>query len=715
VNDIVVVALGAVAFFGIATATAAQRLRRANARYRDAVERRYNLLEAIPDGLYVVDLDECITLVNEEAERLLRSSSGDLVGSRLEAIVGPLASDVVPELRRARASGATLERTVSFRAAETWIELRVKPAERETLVYLRDVSERTRAEVRLRESESRLKLLMGQVPALVWTADRNGVLTSATGAGSVLLGTHGVPGVGRPIADVFADASATRALVRVADGEAVHFESAHGERRLRHDVEALRDDEGAIVGAVGVALDITEMLRTQGELHAAARRDALTGLPNRLGLEETLAAAIDEAAEDARFVSVFFVDLDRFKTINDTLGHRTGDELLCAVAQRLATTLQDDDVIARPGGDEFIVVARSVRDREDVQAVTARIQRKRGEPFAVDGRELFIGASVGVAIFPDHGTTSEELITNADVAMYRVKAAGRGSYAIYDGSMADASARRLLLENDLRQALARREFSVVYQPFVGASRRIVGCEALLRWHAPTHVDVSPVEFIPLLEEAGLIGEITRWVIEEACTFAAGIRRERADFRVNVNVSGRDLHDSELATHVRDILERTTLPGEALELEVTESVLLDDRAIVSLEKIRALGVRIAVDDFGVSYSVLSSVKRLPVTTLKIDRSFIEGLGASVLDQAIVKAIVALGKALGLNVVAEGVESESQLRFVLDLDVDEMQGYLTGRPMSAAAFLETVGKVIPLLPNPSARVAELDLRRGIRVDV
>ncbi len=678
----------------VAITVTRRRARKVEFRYRDAVERRYNLLEAIPDGLYIVDDRERITLVNEEAERLLRAQAGDLVGRCLEDVVGPLASDLVPELRRARASGQIVERTACFRSTDMWVELRVQPAARETLVYLRDVTERTHADLRLRESESRLKLLMGQVPAILWTADRHGALSSATGAGLALVDQTMKPTIGRSIASIFENSEATTALARVLAGEAMQFESAHDGRRLRHDVEALRDDVGAIVGAVGVALDITEMRNTQDHLLAVARRDALTGLPNRLGLEETLRETIAASQESGMPAAVFFVDLDRFKTINDTLGHRTGDALLCSVAERLAITLGPGDVIARPGGDEFIIVARSVRDFEDVQAAAARIQRRLGQAFTVDERELFIGASVGAAMYPDHGSTPEELLKHADIAMYRVKASGRGAFALFDSTMRAASIERLGIENDLRQALVRNEFSIVFQPFVSRTRRIVGCETLLRWRSGSHGDVTPTEFIAMAEEMGLIVQITRWVLEEACTFAMLVRRDRPDFRINVNISGRDLYDAQFASFVAETLERSGLEPGALELEVTENVLLDDRAIVSLNKIRALGVNIAVDDFGVSYSVLSSVKRLPITALKIDRSFIDGVATSVLDQAIVKAIVTLAKTLDLRIVAEGVETESQWRFVLDLEVDEVQGYYTGRPLSEAKFHEALGKVIPI---------------------
>jgi diguanylate cyclase (GGDEF)-like protein/PAS domain S-box-containing protein len=677
-----------------ATVWVRHRLRKSDARFHDAVERRYNLLEAIPDGLYIVDRNERITLVNEEAERLLRATSGELVGQTLVDIVGPLASDIVPELRRARALGETVERTLNFRATETTIELRIKPGARETLVYLRDISERSRADVRLRESEGRLRLLMGQVPALLWTIDRHEIITSATGVGVALVETRGTSCVGRPFSTIFRHGEASAAIERALRGEPVQFESVHTDRWLRHDVEALRDSEGALIGAIGVALDVTEMRNTQLHLAEIARRDSLTGLPNRFGLEENLGDAIAAAARNGESFAVLFVDLDRFKTINDTLGHRAGDSLLRGVAERLSAALQPGDSIARPGGDEFIIVSRNIHDHEDVRACAARIHRRIAESFAVDGRELYVGASIGAAVYPDHATTPEQLIQLADVAMYKAKSAGRGTYALFDGGMQAASLERLALESDLRQALARNEFTVVYQPFVGPSRRIVGCEALLRWRLGEEGEVPSGRFIGMAEEMGLIVEITRWVLEQACTFAASIRRERPDFRMNVNISGRDLYDANLAYHVAQVLERTGLPPSGLELEVTESVLLDDRAIASLDKIRALGVRIAVDDFGVSYSVLSSIKRLPITTLKIDRSFVDGVVTSILDQAICKAIVTLGKSLGLRIVAEGVETEGQMRFVSDLEVDEIQGYYTGRPVTATAFLETIGKVIPL---------------------
>jgi EAL domain-containing protein (putative c-di-GMP-specific phosphodiesterase class I) len=307
---------------------------------------------------------------------------------------------------------------------------------------------------------------------------------------------------------------------------------------------------------------------------------------------------------------------------------------------------------------------------------------------------LCIGASLGGAVYPEHGSTPEQLIKHADVAMYRAKAAGRGAYVVFDGGMQAASLEKLELENDLRNALDRGEFACVFQPIVGRSHRIVGCEALLRWENPQRADLDPAVFVGMLEEMGAIVQVTRWILETAIAFASRVRKKRPDFRIAVNVSGRDLYDPHLALFVGDLLQRTNMAPSGLELEVTESVLLDERAIRTLEQLRALGVRIAVDDFGVSYSVLSCVKRLPITTLKIDRSFVEGVVTSVPDQAIIKAIVALSKALGLRVIAEGIESEVQLRYVADLDVDEMQGFYIGHPLSEALFIAMFDKVVAI---------------------
>ncbi len=691
--DATVIAVVAALAGWITAAIALVRSARHAEKHRDAVERRYALLETIPDGLYILDRAERFTLVNEQAERLLHEAAGSLVGRGIVDVLGPLACDLVPEIRLARRDGTTIERTIGFRATDTTIEVRITPSARETLVSLRDISARTRADVRLRESESRFRLVMGQLPALLWTVDRQRIVTSATGAGTALVETRDATLVGKPFAALFRESEASAALGRALAGLPVQFESMHCDRRLRHDVEALRDESGALIGAIGVALDVTDMRNTQRVLADIARRDALTGLANRLGLEEQLDAAIAAAARSGTSFAVHFLDLDRFKAINDTLGHRTGDALLCAVAERLTAALGQDDALARHGGDEFVIIQRGIHDHHDVRAFAARIQRRLADAVLVDERELFLGASIGAALYPEHGATHERLLDCADLAMYRAKTAERGSFALYDPELHAATLRRRDLEADLRSALANDEFTIVYQPIVDATHRIVACEALLRWRHGT-TEIAPSAYIAIAEELGVIVEITQHVLEVACAFAAGVRRIRPDFRLNVNISGRDLYDAALPAHVAAIVRRTGLPADALELEVNESVLLDERSGAALARLRALGVRVAIDDFRLASDLVSAMRRVAVTALKIDAEVVANAATDDVDRAMCMASVALARSLRLRLVAEGIETEAQMHFVLGLGVDEVQGHLTGKPVPPDQFLTLLDKIVPL---------------------
>ena len=657
----------------------------ARATAADAAERRFNLLEAVGDGVYILDDDLRFTHVNEEAERLLGVIAGDLVGKRLVEIVDPLASDLVPEVRYARRTGNVVTRTHASPAGGRWIEIRVKPAARETLIALRDVSTRTRAEQGIREGEQRLRLVTGNVDAVLWTTDLDARFTQVAGGALGELGLVADELVGNPSSPLIAE----HALREVYAGAPVRAETARGDRWLRHHVEPLRDVQANIVGAVGVSLDVTELKRVQQRLYETAHRDALTGLPNRLSIEQRLRETIDEARRDERRFALLFVDLDRFKTINDTLGHGIGDDVLREVASRLQETLRAGDVIARPGGDEFIILVPRVAHVDEVDAVGRRLVRSLAAPIAVRGRELFVSASVGAAIYPEHGDVAEALVAHADAAMYRAKAFGGNRHALFDATMEAAATERLSLENDLRHALYRDELRLEYQPVVDVlTHRIVGCEALVRWHHKTRGIVAPNDFIGIAEETGVIVALDRWVLNEACATAARLRRSDPDFRVAVNLSPRDLREPDLPEVVAAVLSEHGLPASALAIEVTESVALDDSVLPALRRLCGLGVTVAVDDFGTGYSSLSYLKRLPVTALKIDRAFIRDVASDAYDQAIVGSIVGIAKALGLHITAEGLETEEQVDYVTQLGCDHAQGFRFGRPLAASALAELV---------------------------
>jgi diguanylate cyclase (GGDEF)-like protein/PAS domain S-box-containing protein len=597
-------------------------------------------------------------------------------------------------MQTVRAHAVPLDRLQHFQSTNSWIEIRIQPARDELLVYLRDVTERKKAEVLSRESERRLRLLLTQLPAVLWTADRDLRITSISGAALADRGLREEELVGRPYDSLIVEPHqkdmCIAALRRALEGEAVRYETHEHGRWMQNDVEPLRDTDGEVIGAVGVSLDVTEVREAANRFAELARQDVMTQLPNRLALEEQLPAKLEKAAAKRESVAVLFIDIDRFKTINDTLGHRTGDELLRSVTQRLQDRLHDNATIYRPGGDEFVVVMDGIKHKRTVASLAMDVLGAFQEPFAIDGRELFVTSSIGASVFPQNAQTADELIAYADSAMYRAKESGRNNAKFYDGTMHAHVLERMGLEQDLRLALNRDEFRLVFQPIVEAStKRIVGAEALVRWQHPLLGELSPQAFIPIAEETGAIVEIDRWMLKEACRRAAEIRRNEApDFRVSVNLSPRDLYQQDFTEMLAAILSESGLAPEALDLEITENVMVNDISVGTISRIAALGVKISVDDFGTGYSSLGYIKKLPVHAIKIDKSFIDDVARDSYDQGIVKAICTLGQTLGLRIVAEGVESEAQWEFVRSLNCQMAQGYFFHRPLPWTVLVETI---------------------------
>jgi len=671
------------------------------------VEKRYSVLESIPDGFFIVDTQFRFTHVNERAEDMFNHTADQLIGRRVEDLLDPLASELLPEMRRATARREIVERLQYFPASNRWVEIRMQPARDEVLVYLRDVSERKKAEMQSREQERRLRLLLSQIPAVLFTVDLDMKITSLAGAALSEQELSEAALVGAPFEALLAGheqrLACVSAVQRVLQGEAVSYETRLRDRWLQNDVEPLRDAYGNVVGAVGVMLDVTEVRSNAERFAQLARQDVMTGLPNRLALEERLPAQLERALQNHESVAVLFVDLDRFKNINDTLGHHAGDDLLRAVSQRMETRIDNRATIYRPGGDEFVIVIDGIKHKRTVAAISMDVLEAFAEPFDLNGRELFVTASLGASIFPQNAQTADELIAFADSAMYRAKETGRNNAKFYDGTMHAHVLERMGLEQDLRQALSRGELRLLFQPIVDmGSRRITGAEALLRWQHPLLGELSPATFIPIAEETGVIVEISRWVLREACTKAAQMRRNGAsNFQISVNLSPRDFYEQDLAATLAAVLAETGLPAEALSLEITENVVLNDLALDALNRIAQMQVNIVVDDFGTGYSSLSYIKRLPVKTIKIDKSFIDDVAIDAYDQGIVKAIATLGNTLGLRVIAEGIESESQYEFLRSLKCEYAQGYFFYRPQpwsTLVTLLQRSGdiekRVIPL---------------------
>ncbi|MGH8314294.1 MAG: putative bifunctional diguanylate cyclase/phosphodiesterase [Steroidobacterales bacterium] len=436
---------------------------------------------------------------------------------------------------------------------------------------------------------------------------------------------------------------------------------------------------------VGMQYDITEIIRYQEELEHQANHDALTGLANRNLLKDRLQQALALAQRYKRPFDLTFIDLDNFKLINDSLGHDIGDRLLKIVAERLATCVQDGDTVARLGGDEFVLLVTGQEQEDGVYRAAQRVMAVIAQPFLVDEREFKITCSIGIASFPRDGDDPDTLLRNADTAMYRAKDLGRNNFQLYSSEMNADLGERLTLETDLWNAVERRELVLHYQPKVELQTgRIVGMEALLRWHHPTKGMIPPGKFIPVAEQSSLIAQIGGWVIHEAC--AQNKAWQDADLRpvpVAVNISARQLHDKDLVETIRSALEVTGLRPEFLEIELTESAVMmqADDAINTMARLRGMDVRISLDDFGTGYSSLSYLKRLPVTGLKIDQSFIRDLAFDPDDAAIVRALVVVAHELMLEVTAEGVETLEQVQFLKSHGCGEAQGYYFARPASA----------------------------------
>jgi diguanylate cyclase (GGDEF)-like protein len=549
-------------------------------------------------------------------------------------------------------------------------------------------------QLRLRgERDARLRLLIEQLPAIVWSTDLRLGVVSSLGGGLRDLKLLPHPLAETSLAEYFevdpTDDRIPRAHRRALSGETVEFRLEWRGRHFEAHLEPLRDASGDLCGTIGVALDVTARRQAEEQLRRAARHDPLTDLPNRALFLEMLDRLLERARSDAhaRF-AVLLLDLDRFKTITDSLGHLVGDRLLVAVARRIEACLRPGEMLVRFGGDEFTLLLEDVADVRQATRLAERVQAALLAPFVVDGNEVVTSASIGIVLGGAGYDRPVDLLRDADTAMYRAKALGRGRYQVFDAAMHRQAMEVLNLEMEMRRGLARGEFRVYYQPIVCInSGRVRSVEALLRWQHPQRGLLLPETFVPLAEENGLILPLGSWVMRESCRQLGAWDADGAErpLGLTVNLSPRQLSKRDFLDEVSHTVEESGLPNHRITLEITESVIMDDpvRAAGLLRHMREREMEVSIDDFGKGHSSLSQLHRMPFDVLKIDRSFVSAMGLRDGTREIVRTIVDLGHNLDMRVVAEGVETVEQLALLRAMGCDDAQGFYFSPPVPPGA--------------------------------
>jgi diguanylate cyclase (GGDEF)-like protein/PAS domain S-box-containing protein len=694
-------------FYGVMRDITARR--RTELALRHSEERYRSIVESIGDPYYEVDLQGVLTLVNPAFCRMLGYAPPDILGCSYRQFQTREMSTRVFEIFNA-----------AFRTRETvngfdWEMIRsdgsvvmgegsVQPigdAAAHITGFrgiLRDVTERRRMEEAVRESEARFRALTELSSDWYWELDSD----------CRYVALEGHRGVGGPLTRSFIGKRAWETALQVEapggwdlfrrtlelrqsfrDVVMVRLSRSHDPFYISASGEPVFNSAGTFTGYRGASREITEQKLAETRVQYLANHDPLTGLANRTSFSQLLGVAIETARRYDRGFALLYIDLDRFKFVNDTLGHQTGDELLITLSVRFRAALRTSDVLARLGGDEFVVMVQEVDSAVQAAAVARKLLEAASTSVTfVSGRDCRISASIGVAQFPLHGKDEAELMKSADIAMYFAKERGKNNFQFYSSDIDARANDRLMLESHLRDALQRGEFTLHYQPKLRLeNNRINGSEALLRWHNPILGNVPPGRFIALAEETGLIVPIGRWVLREACRQNMAWRAEGIpELCVAVNLSARQFDDDGLLDDIADALKASGMPARLLELEITEGMVIADpnRAIAMLHSIKSMGVRLAIDDFGTGYSSLAQLKRYPIDTLKVDQAFLRDIPANEQDKAITLAIISMARTLGLTVVAEGVETAEQLQFLREAACDELQGYFFSRPVDATAF-------------------------------
>jgi diguanylate cyclase (GGDEF)-like protein/PAS domain S-box-containing protein len=672
------------------------------------------------DGSYKV---EWIRGCEEGLERLARE--GSCRGDRIAAILVDLsladsqgietfdrffqAAPHIPILVLTSSKGEDIAKTAVQRGAQDYL-LKGRLDDYLLPKALHSMIERAANAEALFEEKERAQVTLNSIGDAVISTDVWGQVTYLNAVAEILTGWRCSEAVGRQLEEVFVLVDGTTRnpienpmTLAVRENKTVGLtpdciliRRGGQEATIEDSAAPIHDRRGRVTGAVMVFHDVTAARAQSLRMSYLAQHDSLTDLPNRILLNDRLSQFMALAKRHHKKLALLFLDLDRFKHVNDSLGHSVGDSSLRSVAMRLLACVRSSDTVSRQGGDEFVVLLSEMAHAKDAAIIAEKVLFALAKPYNIDQHELHLTASIGIVTYPDDGTDAETLMKNADVAMYHAKAAGRNNYQFFKAEMNFHAAERQSLENGLRHALEREEFTLYYQPKVCLETgEVIGAEALIRWRHPERGLVPPDQFIPVAEECGFVVEMGRWVLREACRQARIWQKSGLPaLQIAVNISAVELRAKEFVPQVRAILAQTGLRPCDLELELTETFLMQDSNSTAavLNELKAIGVRLALDDFGTGYSSLSYVKRFPIDTLKIDQSFVRDIAIDADDAIIVSAVISMGKSLHMRVVAEGVESREQLEFLQSHGCPFAQGYLFGPPVVAWEFPKILGRSI-----------------------
>ncbi|MCR6631024.1 MAG: EAL domain-containing protein [Magnetospirillum sp.] len=701
-----------------------EALLRQQARTMEALAENYRLSELhnraivdnTADAIITFGEDGAIGTYNPAAERIFGYDPFQIVGKSIAVLIpeladagGALVLESVLDQRREVTGLRKIRATFPLELSVSAMEL---GGQRLYVGIAHDITERKVAEEELRNQKEWLTTLINAMPDLVCFKDGKGRWLVANEFYLEIAGLKGVDYHGRTGYELARLSREQPDFLRTTtesderawrEGRPITYEkevTAADRGTKVFDVVKipLFNDDGSRRGLVLVGRDVTERKLAAARIHHLAHHDALTNLPNRVLFQERLRSALLQAKRVQHSVALMFLDLDKFKDINDTLGHHVGDLLLKAVAKRLQRCVRETDTVARLGGDEFAIILTNLDGADGAIQVAESVIASIADPFGLEEHEVLTSTSIGITVFPDDAGDADQLLKNADLAMFRSKAEGRNNYHFYVAEMDAEVQARKVIERDLRLALGTEQLELHYQPLVEVDTgAVIGCEALLRWNHPTRGWVGPAEFIPIAERTDLIAPLGRWILHRACLQGRDwARAGLPPLKIAVNLSPAQFkHHQTLISMVADILDQTGFPPSQLQLEITEGIAMQniEATIEVLQQLRAMGLVISIDDFGTGYSSLNYLKRFPVDKLKIDRSFVADIGLHQDNAAVVKAIVNLGHSLGTRVNVEGIETREQLDFIIAHGVDEAQGYYFSRPVPADSFAQLVRERSP----------------------